>query len=186
MYSQSPTAPTLDPSLSAYRAFEGSYNSQSTDLSILEFHLAPFQFSSTSQDDETNSNSATLRPVTVLVVDDDDNFRQAFVDSLLELSSIEVSADEAETGEDAIAKLKNHSKTFDVVFLDLILPKMNGLDTHSEIEDLHLKTRIVLMTSEPNCSVAERASQLGLSVYLKADLRSELVRILSGWTEDKQ
>jgi DNA-binding response OmpR family regulator len=56
----------------------------------------------------------------ILIIDDDDLFRQAVVRNLEDFFFIE-----ARTGEEGLALFKNHR--FDLVLLDITLPGLNGM-----------------------------------------------------------
>jgi CheY-like chemotaxis protein len=133
---------------------------------------------------ETSTGDSPRKAFAVLVVDDDDGFRKALVNSLLALTGIEVSTDETDTGEHTITKLKDAVNSFDVIFLDLILPKMSGLETRAEIKKLNVASRIVMMTSAPDSEVAKAARQQGFKVHDKEKIFLELMDILFGNSGD--
>ncbi len=72
-----------------------------------------------------------LPEVNALVVDDDDVSREVSVKTL---SQFDMKVDYAESGVAAIDMVMNHS--YDVVFMDLSMPIMNGIDAMKEIRDL--------------------------------------------------
>ncbi len=72
-----------------------------------------------------------LPSVKALVVDDEAVSREVSVKTLL---SFEMSIDTAESGMAAIDKVMNND--YDVVFMDLAMPVMNGTDTMKEIRSL--------------------------------------------------
>lgn len=129
---------------------------------------------------EVYDQHTSEEPISILVVDDDDSFRRAFVDSLMELTNIEVITDQADTGENAIIKLRDEAKLFDVIFLDLVLPQMTGVETHDEITKLNMGSKIFLMTSDPETNEARLAVQRGFRIFDKNVLRAELGDILRG------
>src|SRR6201999_3301040 len=60
----------------------------------------------------------------ILVVDDDDGFREGLVETLIDLGH---SVDEATSGEQALETLRNTAASFTCMFLDFRLPGMDGL-----------------------------------------------------------
>jgi two-component system chemotaxis response regulator CheY len=81
----------------------------------------------------------------VLVVDDDLYIRELYVE-VLKNGGYEVAS--AVDGGDAIQKLKEQS--FDLVFLDMLMPKVDGLGVLRELEDnlpLNKNSRIILFTN---------------------------------------
>lgn len=82
------------------------------------------------------------RPFTVLVVDDHSNFRDTIVDLFEELG---LKCHSASNGHDAlnmIAQIK-----FDLIFLDVRMPELSGIDTFREIKKRTPKTQVVFMTA---------------------------------------
>lgn len=133
---------------------------------------------------ETSARDSRKKAFSILVVDDQAGFRKALMNSLLALSDVEVSTEEAETGVRAVAILKDAVNSFDVIFLDLILPEMSGLETRVEIKKLNLTSRIVMMTSALDSDEAKKARQLGIKVYDKTQIFLELIDILLGNSGD--
>src|SRR5471032_1284393 len=60
----------------------------------------------------------------ILVVDDDEGFREGLVETLIDLGH---TVDEASSGEQALEKLKRAVGPFTCMFLDFRLPGMDGL-----------------------------------------------------------
>lgn len=80
----------------------------------------------------------------ILLVEDDPDFREIFM-TKLRAAGFEVES--AENGEDGLEKLKTIKP--DLVVLDFMLPKMNGLETFMKMkEDVLLKKlKVVFMTN---------------------------------------
>lgn len=73
----------------------------------------------------------------------------------------------------------NHSKKIlieneiDLVILDYIMPEMNGLDFAQKlIENLHLNSPIILLTSSDDFSVITKAFEIGISDYSRKPINS--------------
>jgi CheY-like chemotaxis protein len=77
----------------------------------------------------------------IFIVDDDKDFAESMA-MVLEGRGYEV--DIAHSGEDAIAKFKE--RDFDVAFMDVKLPGMNGVESFMEIRKFKPDTKIVMMT----------------------------------------
>jgi two-component system, cell cycle response regulator DivK len=128
----------------------------------------------------------------VLVVDDDADNRTV-ISRLLRLSG--VSPDRfSEVEGDAAAFLSGSTERFDLVFLDLHLPKKDGYAVLAEIRaDPRLAgTRVVALTASVTRSDIRRCREAGFDGFIGKPIDgrrfSELFsRILSGesvWTED--
>lgn len=81
---------------------------------------------------------------TILIVDDEGETALA-LEAILKRSGC--STDIAGNGEDALKKARETS--FDLVFLDIYLPGMSGLETFRELKKINQKMKVCLMTGWP-------------------------------------
>ena len=81
--------------------------------------------------------------------------------------------DEAADGPAALAAIR--SGLHDLVFLDLNMPGMNGLELASAIRKRGDLMPAILMTSDPNRSVRARAAAANVPVIDKLNLADSLV-----------
>lgn len=79
---------------------------------------------------------------TILIIDDDEAIRKAFT---LTLEDYGYAITTAESGETGIEILKQNS--CDLIFLDLKMPGMNGVDTLCEIRKDHRETPVYIITA---------------------------------------
>lgn len=77
----------------------------------------------------------------ILVVDDDRDFAEALSD-VLACEGHEV--DMCHTGEEAVERFRDHD--YDISFMDVTLPKQNGVESFLEIKSLKPDSRVVMMT----------------------------------------
>ncbi len=77
----------------------------------------------------------------ILITDDDPNIRETFKD-VLEAKGYEVSV--ATTGEEAIELVKMRPQ--DILFLDMKLPTLNGLEVYLAIKEISPKATAVIIT----------------------------------------
>jgi DNA-binding NtrC family response regulator len=82
-----------------------------------------------------------LEPQKILVVDDEKAICQMFIKRL---SSKGHQAKAVSTGRKAINKAKKES--FDVVFLDVIMPGISGVEVLERIKEISPKTKVVMIT----------------------------------------
>jgi len=101
---------------------------------------------------------------TVLVVDDDPNLR-AMIRFTLEGGGFDVTT--ATDGVDALVQLKE-APAPDVVLLDLMMPKLDGLGTLREMRRLELapESRVVILTCRTEERDFVRGFELGADEYL--------------------
>src|SRR5436190_22285387 len=79
----------------------------------------------------------------VLVVDDDRALRHALV-TLLDSAGFSVTS----LGDGAAALLEIHENEFDLIILDLGLPRVSGLDVLSEIQKLESPPKVIVVTAD--------------------------------------
>lgn len=126
--------------------------------------VANAKFVSKEQDKEQFEK---LDKIKVLIVDDNAINREILHDLLLDANpTIEMVM--AENGEVAIAKMHNHS--FDIVLLDIQMPKKNGYETSEHIRK-NMKypvseTPIIAMTAHALENVAESCFKAGMNDYI--------------------
>ena len=91
----------------------------------------------------------------ILVVDDDEKIGKLFCDVLKdEGHQVEV----VTSGDQAVEALKR--KTFNLVFLDMIMPGMNGLETLKVLKESNQSVPVVMMTGYSVLGMLESASKL--------------------------
>jgi two-component system response regulator (stage 0 sporulation protein A) len=114
----------------------------------------------------------------VLVVEDEKSLRDIFVDFLRRETDWEIY--EAGDGEEALALARVHVP--DVVVLDLLMPKMNGITLMKKIEEEKIseKIKIIFLTNSGELSAISAVSSpsvVGYFVKSNIDMREVLERI---------
>lgn len=111
----------------------------------------------------------------VLVVDDDQALRSAIKSSLN--SQFEVF--EAFDGINAIEKIKAAPYKFDLVILDVDMPRLNGLETLKQIKEFDPGIIVLIMTAHATLNDAVQAVKDGAYNYLSKPISSdELLEIV--------
>jgi two-component system response regulator HydG len=82
-----------------------------------------------------------MRPLHIFIVDDNQDFAESLADVLeLDGHHVELAFD----GEMAIEKFREQS--FDITFMDVKLPGMNGVESFFEIRKINPRARVIMMT----------------------------------------
>ncbi len=97
----------------------------------------------------------------VLIVDDESMVRST-VRQITE--HLGLSVKEAEDGKQALAMMA--SEPFDIVFLDLLLPGMHGLEVLKHIRENHPEIVVTIITGHPEVETALESMKLGATDYL--------------------
>lgn len=115
------------------------------------------------------------RDIHILLVDDERDFSET-MGFWLKAKGYKV--DIASSGEEAINMIK--SKSPDIVFLDLVMPGLNGTETLRRIRDFNKDLPIIMVTAhaeEPGA--IEAATQLGTAGFFpKADDFTNATRMI--------
>lgn len=106
----------------------------------------------------------------VLVVDDDPVVARSF-DRVLSGKGYAVIT--ARNGEEALQKLRN--ETYDVVFTDIKMPGMNGLEVAERIRESQPWLPVVIVTGYGTDAYEARAKTAGVSGFLHKPLSPEMI-----------
>lgn len=130
----------------------------------------------------------SLSPIRVLVIDDHAVVRRG-IGSFLSSSDDIVVSGEAGDGVDALEKLADmaaHDRLPDVALLDLVMPRMDGVETSREITARFPSVRIVVLTSFGESERVHSALANGASGYLLKDADpSEVESAIRASTRDE-
>ncbi|MFA6541912.1 MAG: response regulator [Bacteroidota bacterium] len=119
------------------------------------------------------------QPFNILVVDDEDALRNVLSS---ELQSEGYSVVSAADGDEAITILQQ--KTFDLVLLDIKMPRVDGFEVLRFIKDKHEKTKVIMLTGFADLKNAIESKKLGAEDFVSkpydlVDLLTTIERVLS-------
>lgn len=100
----------------------------------------------------------------VLVVDDSDYMR-VHVASALDESTFEIVA-EAADGAEAVRRYKEHSEAVDLVMMDIVMRKANGVKAAAAISEIDPETKIIMCTSVGQKKKMKLAAKAGADGYI--------------------
>jgi DNA-binding NtrC family response regulator len=109
----------------------------------------------------------------ILVVDDQENMRDSLVETLIRAGH-DVAA--AYDGVGAMQRLTD--KKFDLMFTDLRMPKMNGLELLAEAKRVRPEMPVILMTAFSSIETAVEAMKKGAYDYIQKPFDAEDVKLL--------
>lgn len=107
------------------------------------------------------------KPITVLLVDDHKVVRQG-IRAFLEARPEFIVVGEANSGAEAVALVKEHVP--DIVLMDLIMPKMDGVEATRRVKDISPRTKIVILTSYYDDEHIFPALEAGATSYILKDV----------------
>ncbi|UCZ54173.1 response regulator [Bacillus shivajii] len=110
--------------------------------------------------------------LSVLVCDDSEIIRKQFIDSLKTIGINNIY--EAKDGKEAvIACLK---KKPDIVFLDIIMPNMDGIAALKEIHQLHPQTKVIMASSTTGQAHLKKSRLLGAYSFIQKPISESVIR----------
>ena len=111
----------------------------------------------------------------VLVVDDDQGLRFSVRETLAQAGGFEI--DEAFDGLNAVEKVR--AQNYDLVLLDVDMPRLNGLEALKLIKEHNPSTVVLIMTAYASIDDAVRAVKEGAYNYLSKPVKGEeLVKLV--------
>ncbi len=108
----------------------------------------------------------------VMIVDDSTVINQGLYKLLSDIEGLEI-VSVVEDGLEAMSEFKN--KNPDIVVLDLMIPKMSGLDVLRNIRQINDKTIIIVLTNYNQSYFRDLTSSLGADYFLDKSAEFEKV-----------
>lgn len=107
-----------------------------------------------------------LVAIKLLIVDDHRLVREGIKRILSDTSDIIV-VSEADDGENAIKQAIIHNP--DIILLDLMMPKLNGIETLRKMKDLGVKSRVIILSAFSDKNYIIDSIKIGASAYITKD-----------------
>jgi DNA-binding NarL/FixJ family response regulator len=108
-----------------------------------------------------------MDPIRALIVDDHPVTREGLRTALELSDDVIVVVGEAGSGEEAVEQARDLAP--DVVFMDVRMPGMDGIEATRRIKDAAPDTKIILITVDESRGAVSEAIQAGVSGYLLKD-----------------
>jgi PAS domain S-box-containing protein len=134
-----------------------------------------------------------LRDRAVLVVDDNENARTVLSGMLSSMTFQVTAVSSGEAAIDAVRRAADGHRPFDIVFLDWMMPGMDGFETARRLGalDLTRKPRLIMVTGHAREEVLKGAQGAGIDAVLLKPVSPSLlfdcaIRALSGATPEER
>ena len=115
----------------------------------------------------------TMGTMRILVVDDSKVTRDMMIMYLRKSGIVEV--DEARDGAEALMKVKNlpPDEKYDVITLDVNMPKLDGVATLKELRQLGCTSKIVMCSSQNDARTVKVGMGFGIDGYIVKPFTAE-------------
>lgn len=114
----------------------------------------------------------------VLIADDAPFIREiliTFLESRSDISEVK----EAENGEEAVAFFKSFEP--DIIFMDIVMPKLSGIEATKQIREINKNTPIIGLSTLDQGDVINRLLAAGANIFIKKPFQlEELTKALDG------
>jgi two-component system response regulator (stage 0 sporulation protein A) len=107
----------------------------------------------------------TMKKLRVLMIDDNIELISMIKEYFNNHASIEVVLT-ATDGENGLILAKEKQDLYDVILLDLIMPKRDGLTVIEEINNLGIDKKIIVLTSYSGGDMIRKVSELGVNYFI--------------------
>lgn len=106
-----------------------------------------------------------MEKIKVLMIDDNVNLIQMVEDYFEDNSKIEI-VGKAYDGEEGLKIIKEGTLKYDLIILDLIMPKKDGMAVLKELKDLNINSNVIVATSYNAPDTIRKVSEMGANYYI--------------------
>lgn len=106
-----------------------------------------------------------MKNIKVLVIDDNKELVNMVKEYFSDHANINVAL-EAYDGDQGLKLIKEYQSDYDVVILDLIMPKKDGLDVLLEMKKLNINKKVIVVTSYNSDEMIRKVSELNISYFM--------------------
>lgn len=101
----------------------------------------------------------------VLLIEDEASIRAVLKDILIDQKELKLEVDEAKDGVEGLSKLENDH--FDVVFCDIKMPKMDGMEVLQQAKAKGIASTFIMISAHGTTEIAVDATKLGAYDFLQ-------------------
>jgi CheY-like chemotaxis protein len=136
---------------------------------------------------DTNGNGKTMTLKELVVgkkalLVEDNIINQKIAEKML--SNIGLSTEIAANGQEAIKMIQEQTNSYDVIFMDVQMPVLNGLDATKQLREMQIEIPIVAMTANALKGDREICLEAGMNDYIGKPVKmDDLEDILKRWLQ---
>ncbi len=126
----------------------------------------------------------------LLVIDDNKNLVEMIKEYFKEKPNIEVSL-EAFNGDEGINLLEKKQEEYDIILLDLIMPKKDGIAVLDYMREKNINKKVIVLTSYNTQEMIRKVSEFGASYFLLkpfelADLEAKISDVVNSFVNKRE
>jgi signal transduction histidine kinase/CheY-like chemotaxis protein len=142
------------------------------------FNIFQNNFPNIKPDDTKTLEIDTIKKDLKILVVEDNQINQQVAKSIFKNLGFEI--DIAENGNDAITKVNVNN--YDVLFMDLMMPELNGIEATKRIRKQGYDLPIIATTADISKEVQNEANNIGINDYITKPIRvDEIKKVLIKW-----
>lgn len=119
----------------------------------------------------------------ILIIDDNQVYRKSMIFKLTRTYGAD--AEGVASGQEGVDKIIS-GNSYDLIFLDVMMPEVNGIETYRRLMTVDCRSHIVFMSAFPNSDEWKEAESLGTVLLDKPIAEDKLVRTLRNCLEKTQ
>jgi two-component system nitrogen regulation response regulator NtrX len=101
----------------------------------------------------------------ILLIEDEASIRAVLKDIIKDQKELKLEVEEARDGQEGLAMLEN--KSFDVVFCDVKMPKMDGMEVLQKAKEKGIGTTFIMISAHGSTEMAVDATKMGAYDFLQ-------------------
>jgi len=106
-----------------------------------------------------------MKDIKVLMIDDNVELIKMVKEYFSDHADIDISLI-AHDGVEGMRMIKENQCDYDVVLLDLVMPKRDGVSVLEEMKSLEIDKKVIVLTSYNNDNMIRKLSQLGINYFM--------------------
>src|SRR5688572_8082292 len=120
----------------------------------------------------------------ILIIEDEASIRSVLKDILKDQKELKLEVDEARDGAEGLNLLENNA--YDVVFCDIKMPKMDGMEVLQKAKDKGIASTFIMISAHGSTEMAVDATKLGAFDFLQKppDLNRLLITLRNALDKD--
>ena len=106
-----------------------------------------------------------MNKIKLLVIDDNSSLVKMIEEYFSKTTNIEVSF-VANNGEDGIDLINKHQEEVDLILLDLVMPKVDGIEVLQYLKEKGIDKKVIVLTSYNSQEMIRKVSELGANYFM--------------------